>query len=191
MATTGDEGRFQEIFRLHHRKVYAYCRRRTDASSAQDAAAETFLIVWRRIDDVPQDDHVLPWLYGVARRVLANQFRSQRRHQRRVNRTGSLRQNPAPDPETIVIRRSEDQEVLDALERLRPQDGELLRLAVWEELPHAAIGDILGCSAHAVDQRIRRAADRLASELHHDFRPRRRTTTPNPTRREEGRDDPA
>jgi RNA polymerase sigma-70 factor (ECF subfamily) len=185
MASNRDERRFQEIFRQHHRTVYAYCRRRTDAPSAQDAAAETFLVVWRRIEDVPDDDRALPWLYGVARRVLANQLRSQRRHQRRINRTGSLRADPLPDPETIVIRRSEDQEVLDALDRLRPQDGELLRLAVWEELPHAVIGEILGCSAHAVDQRIRRAADRLASELNHRMPHYGRTATPNPTQRGE------
>ncbi len=36
--------------------------------------AETFLVAWRRLDDVPAD--ALPWLYGVARRVLANERRS-------------------------------------------------------------------------------------------------------------------
>ena len=73
--------------------------------------------------------------------------------------------NPGPGPEAVVVRREEDQEVLDALSRLRPTDRELLRLAVWEELPHAAIGEILGCSAHAVDQRLYRATRRLAREL--------------------------
>jgi RNA polymerase sigma-70 factor (ECF subfamily) len=36
---------------------------------APDVVAETFLVAWRRLDDVPADP--LPWLYGVARRVLA------------------------------------------------------------------------------------------------------------------------
>jgi RNA polymerase sigma-70 factor (ECF subfamily) len=39
-----------------------------------EGLAETFLVAWRRLDDVPDDP--LPWLYRVARRVLANQRRS-------------------------------------------------------------------------------------------------------------------
>jgi RNA polymerase sigma-70 factor, ECF subfamily len=162
---TGTEERFRRLFDAYHQHIYVYCRRRTDVETARECASETFLIAWRRIDDVPPDDQALRWLYGVARRVLANRFRSQRRSRRLISRLGGLRSDPVPSPEVVVVRRAEDQEVLDALSWLRPRDQELLRLAVWEELPHAEIGEILGCSAHAVDQRIRRAESRLASGL--------------------------
>ena len=68
------EDRFEELFREHYRAVRGYALRRAPGDLAQDAVSETFLVAWRRLDDVPAD--ALPWLYGVARRVLANQRRS-------------------------------------------------------------------------------------------------------------------
>ncbi len=44
--------------------------------------AETFLVAWRRSADLPRDDEVRLWLYGVARRVLANHHRSGIRRER-------------------------------------------------------------------------------------------------------------
>jgi RNA polymerase sigma-70 factor (ECF subfamily) len=66
--------RFEGLFREHYPAVRAYVSRRAPYELAQDVIAETFLIAWRRFDDLPSDP--LPWLYGVARRLLANQRRS-------------------------------------------------------------------------------------------------------------------
>jgi RNA polymerase sigma-70 factor (ECF subfamily) len=72
----------------------------------------------------------------------------------------------APDEvEPQVIRHFEQQEVISAMERLAPKDQEVIRLAYWEDLPHAQIGDLLGCSAGAVDVRLHRAVRRLEKGL--------------------------
>jgi RNA polymerase sigma-70 factor (ECF subfamily) len=163
---SSDEARFLRLYEAHSEQVYAYFKRRTDTTSAQECAADTFLVAWRRIDVVP-DDKELPWLYGVARRVLANRRRSARRAGRLSEKLATVGANPGPSPETIVVRRQEDEQLLDAVSRLRPQDQELLRLATWEELPHSEIAAMLGCSRHAVDQRLYRATKRLARELGH------------------------
>ena len=73
MAATREE-RFELLFRANYPAVRAYALRRTSREAAQDAVSETFLVAWRRLDELPVD--ALPWLYGVARRVLANQRRS-------------------------------------------------------------------------------------------------------------------
>ena len=65
----------------------------------------------------------------------------------------------------IVLRRAEDKEMLDAIARLRPQDQEVLRLAVWEELSHAQVGEVIGTSAHAIAQRLHRITKQLARDL--------------------------
>lgn len=179
------EEQFERLFADHHRQIYVYCRRRADEETARECAAETFLVAWRRIDTVPPGERALPWLYGVARRVLANHFRSQRRFKALITRLRGLGVDPAPGPEAVVVRRAEDQEILAALNRLRPDEQELLRLAVWEELPHREIGEVLGCSAHAVDQRIRRAENRLARELRTAGHIHRQSATPNPWRGEQ------
>ena len=79
--------RFEEMFTEHYAAVRGYALRRTSADAAQDAVAETFLVAWRRLDDVPPD--ALPWLFGVARRVLANQRRSAARSEALEERLGS------------------------------------------------------------------------------------------------------
>ena len=76
----------------------------------------------------------------------------------------TLRGPIEPGPETVVVRRAEDRRVLEAVGRLRPADQEILRLAGWEEMPHADIAEVLGISAAAVDQRFHRAKRRLARE---------------------------
>ena len=162
--TDGSEQRYRRLFDRYHRQVYAYCRRRTDAETAADCLAETFLVAWRRIVDVPAGAAGLGWLYGVARRVLANEFRRTRRSRRLVARLRADNSAPDPSPEVVVVRRDRDGVMLAALARLRSQDQEVLRLAWWEELPHTQIASTLGCSPNAATHRIHRAARRVAKE---------------------------
>jgi len=160
------EERFERMYAAYERQVYAYCLRRIDRDQAIDCTADTFLVAWRRISDVPGGDKALLWLYRTAHNVIGDHYRSRTRSRALVD---ALRANPTDhgdEPETVVVRREADTAVLDALRRLRPADQEVLRLAVWEELPHAEIGELLGCTAHAVDQRVHRAAKRLGRELH-------------------------
>ena len=60
---------FEELFATHYWAVRGYVLRRCRASVADDVLADTFLVAWRRFDSVPDDP--LPWLLGVARRLLA------------------------------------------------------------------------------------------------------------------------
>ncbi len=156
--------RYRSLFERHHREVYAYCRRRADPQTAADCFSETFLVAWRRLDDVPDDDAALGWLYAVARRVLANEFRRTRRSRRLLTRLRDNEPVSNPGPDVVVVRKEEDRTMFQALGRLRPRDQELLRLAWWEELPHVAIADLLGCSPNAATHRIQRAAQRAVKE---------------------------
>jgi RNA polymerase sigma-70 factor, ECF subfamily len=76
------EERFAALFDRTHRPLLAYAVRRVaDPADAADIVAETFLVAWRRLDEVPPDEQARPWLFGVARRVLANYYRGEhRRH---------------------------------------------------------------------------------------------------------------
>ena len=68
--------RFTALFASHSSDIVAYCGwRAASASDAQDAAAEVFLIAWRRLDALPEGDGARVWLYATARKVLANQRR--------------------------------------------------------------------------------------------------------------------
>ena len=158
------EQRYRRLFDDYHRDIYAYCRRRTDAQTAADCAAETFLVVWRRIDDVPHGESSLQWLYGVARKTLSNEFRGRGRRQRLHDDLRRIPPDSSPTPDILVVRREQDEQVLRALANLRPRDREVLQLALWEELPHADIAELLDCSTQAVTQRIYRATKQVCKE---------------------------
>ena len=160
-----DRIRFQALYEAHYRALVAYTHRRTaDPADAQEVVAETFTIAWRRLAEVPECEAALPWLYGVARRVLANQRRGNRR---RSELAARLR---TQQPDTVefeggIVASDERRIVLAALGRLRPADQELLRLAVWEELPHRDIAMVVGCAESSVAVRLHRARHRLAREI--------------------------
>ena len=154
---------FELIYKTHYDAVLRYCLRRTPRQDALDATAEIFVVAWRRRQDLPWD-RPLPWLYGTARRVLSNQRRRAARRSRVERRVGS-EQAPDTGPETLVVRHSEQEEILNALDRLRTEEREIIRLAGWEELARGDIATALGCSPNAATKRLHRALDHLAAEL--------------------------
>lgn len=151
--------RFDALFTEHQRPVLAYAIRRSQTlADAEDVAAETFTIAWRKVDDVPTD--ALPWLYAVARRVLANH---RRRHGRRERLAALLRVDDVPTP----WRAGEDRDgpAFAALASLAPADQEVLRLVAWEDLGNREIAAVLGLTPNAVAIRLHRARARFAAAL--------------------------
>jgi len=153
--------RFQRVFDAHYRLVVAYALRRTRSEAdAHDVVAETFAVAWRRLDALPEDDGIVPWLYGVARRCLANQRRQASRQDRLAAR---LAEEPVVSEELPGDAEASDEVVAvrAALARLRPADQEILRLVTWEELSHREVAAALGVSPNAIAIRFHRARKRL------------------------------
>ena len=151
--------RFDRLARSTLRRVTGYCLRRTDEAAAHDAVSEVYAVAWRRRRQLPDDDHqALLWLLGVARNVLANQARSQRRWLRLLRRAAE-RAVPAPAFETGVA------DLDAALTELSEADREVLRLAYWDDLSHDDIADHLGITPGAVATRLHRARQRLRPHL--------------------------
>jgi len=154
---------FSDLYESRHRRVLAYCLRRTSEADAHDATSEVFAIAWRRIDDLPDPDMELAWLYGVARRVLSRQWRGASRFARLRDRVQTQPPQASPDPASAAVRSYEDSLVLAAAKTLKALDQEVLRLAAWEGLAHREIAAILDIEVAAVDQRFHRAKKRLAT----------------------------
>jgi RNA polymerase sigma factor (sigma-70 family) len=162
MATPAD--RFRRLFADTERELLAYALRRVDrAEDAADVVAETFLVAWRRMDRVPEGDDARLWLYGVARRQLANQRRGQLRRSRLADRLRA--ELPAA---AAVTHGTEDHRVVAvraALARLDEEDREILRLSSWEGLTPAEIAAVMGVPGVTVRSRLHRARKRLRSEV--------------------------
>ena len=151
------EERFRALFALHYQAVYRYAGRRLGREEAADAAAEAFTVAWRKIAHVPPEPETLPWLYGVARRVVANAERGRRRRERLAARAAGDTVAAADDADPAGV--------LSALAGLHPGDREVLRLAAWEGLDPREMSLVLGCSPNAATIRLHRARRRLQEAM--------------------------
>jgi RNA polymerase sigma-70 factor, ECF subfamily len=155
VVSIDDPQRFEADFRRFAGHVHSYVLRRADPELAQDVTAETFLIAWRRRQQAPEQP--LPWLYGIARRVLANERRAANRRDALAGRLAA--ETP---PRTVG---SDAQEVLAAVARLSEKDCEALLLTAWEGLSSREAAEVLGCSPGTFAVRLHRARRRLARIL--------------------------
>lgn len=156
----GDRERFERLFRSHYGDVVRYAVRRVGPDAAQEVVAETFLVAWRRLEDVP--DRALPWLYGTARRVVANELRRRHRVKRLDDRVAA---QPEPTAADFADLLAEQMRVHAALDGLSERDREVLRLTAWERLDVTDAAEVLGCSIPACKVRLHRARRRLAALL--------------------------
>jgi RNA polymerase sigma-70 factor (ECF subfamily) len=152
--------RFELLYRAHAGAVRSYVRRRSDAQTADDVAAEVFVIAWRRLGDIPDDP--LPWLLGVARRTLANRRRGWSREEALRARMMS---DQATAPVSGPVGSGSDQAVLRALGRLSERDREALLLVGWEGLTPAQAARALGIHPNTFAARIYRARRRFSRAL--------------------------
>jgi RNA polymerase sigma factor (sigma-70 family) len=146
---------FERLYREFGPDVLAFCRRRVASDVADDVTAETFLVVWRRLSDVPRSPR--GWLLGIARLTLANQRRSVRRRDALIARVGWERsgEGDAADARSVI----------EALSCLSDLDQEALLLAAWDGLNSREAAQVLGCTPAAFRLRLHRARRRFERVL--------------------------
>lgn len=172
----GDRERFERIYRENFDAVLRFAAGRIDPDRAKDVAAETFLVAWRRLDDVPAEPR--PWLLGVARKVIAGQFRSEARRGALSMRLQSVTGDAGYGDlaESLVDR----DEMLAAFAALGERDREVLRLVAWDGLDVVEAAQVLEVTRLAFAVRLHRARRRLQRALGTDQSP---TSTARKTRR--------
>jgi RNA polymerase sigma-70 factor (ECF subfamily) len=153
------QARFAKLYREEGRAILSYALRRVhDQEDAADVVAETFLVAWRRLGEVPFGKGARLWLYEVARLTIANLHRTERRRTRLGRRLAEtlraeISTHPAPAGEAA--------EVLRAIGELGDDDRELLLLVSWEGLSPGEAARVLGITALAARSRLHRARRRL------------------------------
>lgn len=166
--------RFELLYAKHAPAVKAYVLRRAESSTADDVVAEVFVVCWRRFEEVPPDP--LPWLLGVARRVLSTQRRGERRRGALRDRlaetlTGAAEATPEVGDEALagaadgVVVNVGDDALAGALARLSEADRELLTLIAWDGLSPAQAAAVLGVKPATARVRLLRARRRLTQAL--------------------------
>src|SRR5215471_9515985 len=169
----GDETAWEDLVRLHTRKVYAMCYRFTgSASEAQDLTQEVFLRVFRTIRSFRSDEgSFATWLSRVTRNLLIDHYR--RTRQERV--TDSIEEQlPVLEEEGAaasarpdhVLAGREASEILQAtLQKLSPDLREAVILRDLQEMEYREIADVLSIPEGTVKSRINRGRAELTRLL--------------------------
>jgi RNA polymerase sigma factor (sigma-70 family) len=154
----GGGDHFEALYRGSYREIFAYVLRRTggDTETVADLVAEVFVVALRKQDVIPPSPEDRLWLYGVARRVVLDH---QRRDKRRLRLQSQLRQT-APS-ETDANTDGSRLRVQAAMEKLKPADREVLQLVIWDGLSHREAAQVLGITSNAVALRLHKARSRL------------------------------
>jgi len=159
--TKAAEARLTGALREASADLLAYLQRRVGMDDAPDLLGETMVVAWRRIADLPSDDErARMWLFGIARGTLLNHARGERRRWALADR---IRGDRAPD--AVAPPSDHGAEVRDAIDRLDPDLGELIRLVHWERFSLVDAAELLGIPASTARGRYQRAKEDLRSAL--------------------------
>src|SRR5579872_7317746 len=138
-SATEDPERFSRLFEAHYSHVQAFAARRVGRDLADEVAAETFLVAWRRLDAAPAEP--LPWLYGIARNVVLRQRRVSARQAETRELVARELRGPVHDDD------AEHDALWRAWAQLSARDREVLALTAWEELSVREAAGVLNVPA--------------------------------------------
>ena len=161
MAATTDRARLQVAFDAHLDALQRYCLRRIAVDDVNDVVSEVFMVAWRKINQMPDGDETLPWLYRVAQLEINNRRRSRRRFSALKEKVSGLAPDSPAGPESTIVRNDELDHLMSALSQLRPEDQEVLLLRTYEDLDYSQMSVALACSPEAARKRLARALRRL------------------------------
>jgi RNA polymerase sigma factor (sigma-70 family) len=167
-VTVADPQRFGTVFDAYYHEIRRYIGRRLELAVAEDLAAETFLIAFRRRHRFdPEQGSIRPWLYGIATKLIGRHHRSELRRYRALARTG-----PPPDED------AHDQRVVDrlaasaavgrlstALAALSKGERDVILLIAYGGLSYDEVAAALGIANGTVASRLNRARARLQKSL--------------------------
>ena len=174
------EHTFTALYDAVYPDLLRFVQRRTRPDHADDVVADAFLVVWRRLDEVPRDlGDARAWIFGVSRNLLLNAHRGEHRRRALGVRLaeGSLVAGTAAEADGVVSA----VDLGRAWQHLSDTHQEALAIAVFDELSAPQAAAVLGISPVAFRLRLSRA--RRALRLHLDHLPQQ---TALPARISEG-----
>jgi RNA polymerase sigma factor (sigma-70 family) len=159
---------FAVLVRRHAPALQRYVTRRIGAGAAEDVVAETFLVAFRqRVGYADDGRDCLPWLYGIATRLVHRHWRSESAQLRLLARTGT---DPITEPFTervdaTVCATAVKPRLAGALAKLPASQRDALLMYAWAGLSYEQIATATGVPLGTVQSRISRARQRLRRQL--------------------------
>ena len=156
--------RLRSAFEQHSSSILGYAIRRTGSTQdAADVLAETMVVAWRRVMEMPEEPETILWLYGIARNVHLNLARGEVRRNRLSMKISHLVDEVVPPAEETQLEYATD--VRRALESLSDNEREVLVLTAVEGLSPGEIASLLVMNASTVRTHLHRARESMRALL--------------------------
>jgi RNA polymerase sigma factor (sigma-70 family) len=160
-----DPAAFVSVFERHFALLHRYLQVRAGESSADDLAAQTFEIAFRRRADYDtKRSDARPWLFGIALNLLRDARRHERRQQHALERIGPLEADYDSSLEQVDARAGAGA-VRRALAEVPEEDRDLLLLHACADLSYDECALALGVPVGTVRSRLHRLRARLRKRL--------------------------
>lgn len=160
---------FARLFEFFAPRLKSYLQQLgADPAQAEDLMQEVMVSVWRKADQYdPQKASVSTWIFRIARN---RRIDAHRRADKPALEPDEPMLKPAePDqPEQLLDRRQIEARVRHEIERLPPEQLQLLKAAFYDGLSHSEIAENFELPLGTVKSRIRLAFNRLRGELKDD-----------------------
>jgi RNA polymerase sigma-70 factor (ECF subfamily) len=173
----GDTAAWEDLVRLHTRRVYGICYRFTGSDSeAQDLTQDVFLRIFRTVKSFRMEEgSFATWTARVTRNLLIDHYRRTRLERatdsiedqlpRIEGGLGTVNQASVPRPDALVAGREKEEIVQAALKKLSPELRETVILRDLQEMEYREIALVLGIPEGTVKSRLNRGRAELARIL--------------------------
>ena len=147
-ASGGDAGAFRHLVGEYSGLVYRVALRILGPQDAQDASQEAWIRAWKNIENFRGDSAFSTWLYRITVNTCLSARRKESRRKEREYGGEGLLFVPEPsggdaDPEAAALSTQQREELLAALEHVRPEHRAALVLRHMEGLSYSEISRIL------------------------------------------------
>lgn len=162
----GQPRAFAELFDRHARTLGGYAARRLGADAGEDILSETFLVAFAKRGSFDASwDSALPWLYGIASRLIRKHRAKEARHFRSAVRSAGREEDISHgDLETTIARLDAElstRELAPRIAALSSRDRETLLLYAWGDLTYEEVAAALGVPVGTIRSRMNRVRTRL------------------------------
>jgi RNA polymerase sigma factor (sigma-70 family) len=163
-----DRARFTSIFEENFVIIHRFVARRVGTALADDLAAETFAIAYRRRSSFDGGrGTVRSWLYGIANNLIRNQWRAEQHLldlDARLRDEAAYQEDPSLSDERLSASLAASR-IAAALATLSRDHREVILLHAWAELSHEEIATALDIAPGTVRSRLSRARAAMAEQL--------------------------
>ena len=174
VAANGDMAAFEEIYKRHHRRVYAVCLRMLqNPNEAEDLTQDVFIQLYRKIGSFRGDSAFTTWLHRMTVNQVLMHFRKRTVKYEKTTEEGETPVQMVPGTSNPERMRIVDKIAIDdAIEQLPAGYKNVFVLHDVEGFEHEEVARILGCSVGTSKSQLHKARLKLQKLLKKKANPR-------------------